>query len=71
MQATIDYILGNHTIEVFQEIQQKFEASQPGDADRWAKVRATASKFFLEKFNNNVLSICFISFHLIFFDFDF
>ncbi|CAH1757442.1 11890_t:CDS:10 [Entrophospora sp. SA101] len=42
-QATIDYILGNHTIEVFQEIQQKFEASQPGDADRWAKVRATAS----------------------------
>ncbi|CAG8465940.1 11156_t:CDS:10 [Funneliformis mosseae] len=41
-QATIDYILGNHSIEVFQELQQKFEASQPGEAERWAKVRATA-----------------------------
>ncbi|RIA88134.1 SacI homology domain-containing protein [Glomus cerebriforme] len=41
-QATIDYILGNHSIEVFQELQQKFEASQPGDSERWAKVRATA-----------------------------
>ncbi|GBC06667.1 hypothetical protein RclHR1_00070034 [Rhizophagus clarus] len=41
-QATIDYILGNRSIEVFQELQQKFETSQPGDSERWAKVRATA-----------------------------
>ncbi|CAG8529351.1 9614_t:CDS:10, partial [Gigaspora rosea] len=41
-QATIDYFLGNHSLEVFQELQQKFEASQPGDAERWAKVRANA-----------------------------
>ncbi|CAG8565007.1 21596_t:CDS:10 [Rhizophagus irregularis] len=41
-QATIDYVLGNRSIEVFQELQQKFEASQPGDSERWAKVRATA-----------------------------
>ncbi|CAG8630005.1 15229_t:CDS:10, partial [Acaulospora morrowiae] len=41
-QAMIDYLLGNHSIEVFQELQQKFEVSQPGDADRWAKVRTTA-----------------------------
>ncbi|CAG8506399.1 382_t:CDS:10, partial [Acaulospora colombiana] len=41
-QALIDYLLGNHSIEVFQELQQKFEVSQPGDAERWAKVRATA-----------------------------
>ncbi|RHZ46753.1 hypothetical protein Glove_606g57 [Diversispora epigaea] len=41
-QASIDYLLGNHTIEVFQELQRKFEASQPGDAYRWAKVRTTA-----------------------------
>ncbi|RIB17552.1 SacI homology domain-containing protein [Gigaspora rosea] len=40
--ATIDYFLGNHSLEVFQELQQKFEASQPGDAERWAKVRANA-----------------------------
>ncbi|CAG8454920.1 5799_t:CDS:10, partial [Dentiscutata erythropus] len=41
-QATIDYLLGNHSLDVFQELQQKFEASQPGDAERWAKVRANA-----------------------------
>ncbi|CAG8628975.1 9935_t:CDS:10, partial [Racocetra fulgida] len=41
-QATIDYILGNHSLDVFQELQQKFEASQPGDAERWAKIRANA-----------------------------
>ncbi|CAG8534004.1 11306_t:CDS:10, partial [Scutellospora calospora] len=41
-QATIDYLLGHHSLEVFQELQQKFEASQPGDAERWAKVRANA-----------------------------
>ncbi|CAG8671350.1 3024_t:CDS:10, partial [Racocetra persica] len=41
-QATIDYLLGNHSLDVFQELQQKFEASQPGDAERWAKIRANA-----------------------------
>ncbi|CAG8730508.1 10560_t:CDS:2, partial [Cetraspora pellucida] len=41
-QATIDFLLGNHSLDVFQELQQKFEASQPGDAERWAKIRANA-----------------------------
>ncbi|CAG8478538.1 5695_t:CDS:10 [Ambispora leptoticha] len=41
-QATIDYILGNRDVDVFLELQQKFEVSEPGDADRWAKVRAAA-----------------------------
>ncbi|CAG8450076.1 3262_t:CDS:10 [Ambispora gerdemannii] len=41
-QATVDYILGNRNIDVFLELQQKFEVSDPGDADRWAKVRAAA-----------------------------
>ncbi|KAG9287678.1 hypothetical protein G9A89_000090 [Geosiphon pyriformis] len=41
-QATIDYVLGNRKADVFQELQQRFEVSEPGDADRWAKVRASA-----------------------------
>lgn len=41
-QAVIDYLLGNHPLEILQHVRETSKAIEPGDEDRWVKVRRNA-----------------------------
>jgi hypothetical protein len=41
-QAVIDYLLGNHPLDILQHVQETSRAVEPGDEDRWVKIRRNA-----------------------------
>ena len=42
-QATIDFILGNHKLDIFQHVSETNQNVEPGDGERWVRIRQNAS----------------------------